>query len=104
MRKLGGLLPVCVAYSLTAAAGTFTVDYRSGQGEPGVMVGDANHDGKPDLAVSNDHPYHGTVSVLPGNGDDTFRAPPACPMGTYAAGVTLGDVSWGVIPAASLET
>ena len=60
-----------------------------------MMVGDANHDGKPDLAVSNDDPYHGTVSVLPGNGDGTFRAP---------AGVTLGDASWGVIPAASLET
>jgi hypothetical protein len=44
-----------------------------------IVVADFNGDGKPDLAVSNlcQHPTScnvGWISVLPGNGDGTFRA------------------------------
>ncbi len=53
-----------------------------------VAVGDVDGDGKPDLIVSNQtdessRPFeqNGTVSVLPGNGDGTFR-----PALTYSSG------------------
>ena len=44
-----------------------------------MIVGDFNHDGKPDLAITNY--YAATVSIMLGNGDGTFQSPV-----TYATG------------------
>jgi hypothetical protein len=53
------------------AQGTF----RAGSGPDSVAVADFNGDGRPDLAVTNDH--DGTVSVLLGSGNGSFS--PATP-------------------------
>ena len=56
-----------------------------------MAVGDANGDGKLDLAVANSVNSQGTFSVLLGNGDGTFQT-----AQTFGAGFTpdseaLGD-------------
>jgi hypothetical protein len=58
-----------------------------------VAVGDFNGDGIPDLAVTGSYFSYlpATVKVLLGNGDGTFQAPQAYPVGTGAYWVTTGD-------------
>src|SRR6266567_4377118 len=62
-----------------------------GNGPAGVVVGDFNGDGKPDLAVANLN--DNTLSVLLGNGDGTFQAPHtfADPGMTHPYFVAIGD-------------
>ena len=69
-----GGLPGTVSILLGKGDGTFQrhVDYTTGQGAIAIVGADLNHDGKLDLAVSNDS--DSTVSVLLGNGDGTFQA------------------------------
>jgi hypothetical protein len=55
-----------------------------------VTVGDFNGDGFPDLAVTNGADL-GTISVLLGNGDGTFRAPLNYAAGGTPARVAVGD-------------
>lgn len=57
-----------------------------------VAVADVNGDGKPDMVVSNWTP--GTVAVLLGNGDGTFRAPVTYPSGgSNPRGIAVEDVN-----------
>ena len=51
------------------------------------MVGDFNHDGKPDLAVTEDS----TVEILLGNGDGTFRSAHIISLGAPATRIVKGD-------------
>jgi hypothetical protein len=64
MKSAGLFLAFLVVCSLPATAGTFAthVDFSAGKYPSGVATGDFNHDGKPDLAVSDQQ--GSTVSVL----------------------------------------
>jgi hypothetical protein len=82
--------------------GTFqaAVTYGSGgRGALSVQVADVNHDGKPDLLVSNDcagscSPFNGGVAVLLGNGDGTFQAATSYDSGgIHANSVSVADVN-----------
>jgi VCBS repeat protein/centrosomal CEP192-like protein len=42
---------------------------------PYIVVGDFNHDGKPDIAISGGISGSGEVSILINNGDGTFKSP-----------------------------
>jgi hypothetical protein len=60
-------------------------------GQPeGVAIADFNHDGQPDLAVTNW--ADGTVSILRGDGGREFTAPPLTfPCGETPHGIAVGD-------------
>ena len=84
--------------------GTFqaAVTYGSGGSQASsVAMADVNHDGKPDLLVSNLCASNsncvnanGTVGVLLGNGDGTFQATIAYSSGAYGSySVAVGDVN-----------
>jgi hypothetical protein len=68
----------CFALQQPAHAAQFSpaVNYPTGINPFGVAVGDFNRDGIPDLVVANAYQVGGTgtVSILLGNGDGTFRA------------------------------
>jgi hypothetical protein len=71
--------------------------YSAGIIPMGLAVGDFNGDGIPDLAVANfggpppPPVSQGTVSILLGNGDGTFRAAVDYQTGRNASGVAVGD-------------
>lgn len=57
----------------------------------GVVIGDLNGDGLPDLVSSN---YGGSaLSVLLGDGDGTFRTHVDYAVGSYPFGLALGDLN-----------
>jgi hypothetical protein len=80
----------CVGVQQIAHAQQFApaVNYPTGIYPVGVAVGDFNQDGIPDLVVANSGA--GTVSILLGNGDGTFR-----PSREYGAGVDTLSVAVG---------
>ena len=70
------------------------VAYTAGVSPYGVAVADFNGDGKPDMVVVNSGvvPYYaGSVDVLLGNGDGSFRAPVNYPTGTGSSFVAVAD-------------
>jgi len=81
--------------------GTFqaAVPYDVGTAPRSVAVADFNGDGYPDLAVANENVNTeddvpngpGSVSVLLGNGDGTFKAAVSYGVGTQPISVAVGD-------------
>src|ERR1043165_9486146 len=102
-----GKLDLAVADSNTTANSTVTILLGNGNGtfeaQPAISlglsafnhslaVGDFNGDGKLDLAVTNSQ--SNVVSILLGNGDGTFQAPPApltLPNVNKPSSVAVGD-------------
>jgi hypothetical protein len=78
-----GTFQTAVPYALNTSG-------NLGQAPWNVVVGDINQDGHLDLAVASDNA--GSVSILQGNGDGTFKAVIYIPTGaTQVGSVTLGD-------------
>ena len=76
--------------------GTFNVEDMQtevGMDPEGIAVGDFNHDGVPDLAVTNFGSTSGTngLSVLIGNGDGTFQPKVNYTTGKVPSGIAVGD-------------
>jgi hypothetical protein len=87
-----------VAVLLGNGDGTFqpAVTYTAAaNGVTSVAVGDVNGDGKPDIVAAVDEAgVPGSVSVLLGNGDGTFRGAVSYPSGGYQAqSVAIADVN-----------
>ena len=72
--------------------GTFaaTIHYAVTGDHLGIVTGEMNQDGKIDIAVTNKD--EGTVTVLRGNGDGTFNAPPAL---NWGVGLAPSSIAFG---------
>jgi hypothetical protein len=77
--------------------GTFQahVDYAVANYPTALAIGDFNGDGNPDLAVTSYDPYapSGTVSVLLGKGDGTFRTYVDFAVGTTPERIEVADLN-----------
>jgi len=72
------------------ASPTFRVaNVSTGAGAGAVVVGDFNNDGHQDLAVTN--PTAGTVSILLGNGKNTFTLSATLTAGIEPTSIAIGD-------------
>jgi hypothetical protein len=91
--QLLSVLLCCVALQQTVQAQQFApaVNYPAGRAPFSVAVGDFNQDGIPDLVVANAGGDTGTVSILLGNGDGTFRASREYGAGIDTFSVAVGD-------------
>jgi hypothetical protein len=88
---------LCMAYFSAAATVSFQPQrsYAVGTNPKAVAVGDFNHDGKRDLVVVNygdpTANNNGSVSILFGNGDGTFKAAKNMAIGKNCTGLVAGD-------------
>jgi hypothetical protein len=92
-----------VSVLLGKGDGTFSAapSYGAGTDPVAVTMADFNGDGFPDLAVADQGGLtagSGTVSILLGKGDGTFRAAVRYPAGVTPAHVAVGDFNGDGIP------
>ena len=66
-------------------------DYAVGGDPESIVAADFNGDGKPDLTVANALGPGGSVSVLLGNGDGTFKTQIVYTTGSEPVSVAVGD-------------
>ncbi|MFM7097556.1 MAG: FG-GAP repeat domain-containing protein [Gemmataceae bacterium] len=78
-------LPTITALPSFATQTTFA----SGNNPKSLTLGDVNGDGKLDLVTTNNN-SNGTVSVLLGNGDGTFKSQQTFATGSFPYSITLG--------------
>jgi hypothetical protein len=88
-------LPGCVSVLLNHGQGSFApaVQYAAGDYASSVTSADLDGDGDVDLAVANDHPIAGRVSVLLNQGNGAFGAPMPHDVGDDPSDVTNADLN-----------
>jgi FG-GAP-like repeat len=89
-----GQLPISVEVLLNRKDGTFGPNValyaaKTTTGPTGIALGDFNHDGKLDAAVTNSGT--GEVSILLGNGDGTFQPQSFFSVGNVPGPIVLAD-------------
>jgi hypothetical protein len=92
--KFGTAVLALVAVAAPASAlafGTFARPhaYRAGRTPFGIVAADVNRDGHPDLLVTNVK-APGSLSILHGRGDGTFRKAKTIPLGGNPIQIALG--------------
>ena len=81
------------------------VDYTTGPFTSGIVTGDFNGDGIPDIAtMSQGTGSDGDVAVFLGNGDGTFRGPVDNDLGIFPVAVTTADFDGdGILDIAAVD-
>jgi FG-GAP-like repeat/Bacterial Ig-like domain (group 3) len=82
------------------------VDYTTNTFTSGIVSGDFNQDGIPDIAAMSqgDSLNDGDVAVFLGNGDGTFRGPVDNLLGTFPVAIAVGDFDGdGILDVATVD-
>lgn len=82
------------------------VDYTTNTFTSGIVSGDFNQDGIPDIAAMSqgDSLTDGDVAVFLGNGDGTFRGPVDNMLGTFPVSIAVGDFDGdGILDVATVD-
>ena len=82
------------------------VDYTTTTFTSGIVSGDFNQDGIPDIAAMSqgDSLTDGDVAVFLGNGDGTFRGPVDNLLGTFPVSIAVGDFDGdGILDVATVD-
>jgi hypothetical protein len=82
------------------------VDYTTNTFTSGIVSGDFNQDGIPDIAAMSqgDTGSDGDVAVFLGNGDGTFRGPVDNMLGTFPVSIAVGDFDGdGILDVATVD-
>ena len=94
-----GTLLACPSFGAVCPSGSalfsLGVPISVGADPVGIVSGDFNHDGKPDVAVAISHLNSGIqggqVRIMLGNGDGTFTSGQLATAGSTPLGLTTGD-------------
>lgn len=105
MNDFGQTVPDSVTASHTFLAPIqFTEGDSTGATPSQSVVADFNGDGIPDLATANASFTGGTVSVLLGNGDGTYKAPVTYATNVFACAIAAADFNNDGVPDIAVTT